>query len=95
MEDLHKKYHDRGVKIIGVVFSSGTRDELETFVTDLGVEFPILMCTNEVRAAYDVSTFPTTYLLDSDKKIRYWMYGILVNTHWDLLVRELLDESSK
>jgi peroxiredoxin len=95
LQKLHKKYGDRNVKIIGVVFSSGTRDEVNKFVSDLGVEFPNLMCTNDVRSAYDVSTFPTTFLLDSDKKIRYWMYGIMVEKHWDQLVAELLEDSKE
>ena len=95
LQRLHEKYDARGVKIIGVVFSSGTRQEVEEFVSELDVEFPNLMCTQEVRSAYDVSTFPTTFLVDSKKRIRYWMYGILVDKHWDQLVRELLEESSK
>ena len=95
LQGLHDKYNTQGVKIIGVVFSSGTREEVAKFVSDLGVEFPNLMCNNEVRADYDVSTFPTTFLLDSGKRIRYWMYGILVDTHWDKLVNELLEGSSK
>lgn len=95
LQSLHEKYGADDVKIIGVVFSSGTRKEVDEFVSDFGVDFPNLMCTNEVRTAYDVSTFPTTFLLDSDKKIRYWMYGILVDKHWDQLVGELLEESSK
>ena len=95
LQGLHKKYGARGVKIMGVVFRSGTREEIGDFVSELGVDFPNLMCTNKVRNAYDVSTFPTTFLLDSQKKIRYWMYGILVGEHWDRLIGELLDESSK
>ncbi len=95
LQNLQEKFGGRGVKIIGVVFSSGTRKEVDKFVSDFGVDFPNLMCTNEVRTAYDVSTFPTTFLLDSDKRIRYWMYGILVDKHWDQLVGELLEESSK
>ena len=95
LQSLHQKYGASGVKIIGLVFSSGTRKEVDKFVSDFGVDFPNLMCTNEVRTAYDVSTFPTTFLLDSDKRIRYWMYGILVDKHWDQLVGELLEESSK
>ena len=95
LQRLHEKYEARGVKIIGVVFSSGTRQELDEFVSELDVEFPNLMCTQKVRSAYDVSTFPTTFLLDSEKRIRYWMYGILVDKHWDQLVRELLEEHTQ
>ena len=95
LQGLHKKYGVRGVKIVGVVFSSGTREEIGDFVSELGVDFPNLMCTNKVRNAYDVSTFPTTFLLDSQKRIRYWMYGILVDEHWERLIGELLDQSSK
>lgn len=95
LQRLHEKYEGRDVRIIGIAFNSGTREELTQFVSDLGVEFPTLMCTSEVRNAYDVSTFPTTFLLDGEKQIRYWMYGILVENHWDQLIAELLEDQSK
>ena len=94
LQTLHEKYDDQDLQIVGIVFSSGTRKEIEAFTSELGVEFPNLMCTNEVRSAYDVATFPTTFLLDSEKRIRYWMYGILVDSHWDRLIEELLEEST-
>jgi peroxiredoxin len=93
LERIHQKYTGRDVKIIGLVYNSGTRDEVASFLDDLGVEFPTLMCSSEVRDAYDVSTFPTTFLLDGKKQIRYWMYGHLVEKHWSQLIVELLDEA--
>jgi peroxiredoxin len=95
LQRLHEEYAGRGVRIVGLVFSSGTREEVGKYVSGLGVDFPNLMCTNDVRQAYDVATFPTTFLLDSDKRIRYWMYGILVEDHWDRLIDELLQDEAK
>lgn len=91
LEKLQEKYADDGVNIIGVVYSSGSRDELTTFLEDLGVTIRTVMCPREVLREYDVSTFPTTFLLDAEHNIRYWMYGILVDWHWDRLIEELLD----
>ena len=95
LQKLHKKYKDRGVVIIGLAFSSGTRDEIIEYLDTLEVDFPTLMCTNKVRLEYDVATFPTTFLLDREKNLRYWMYGIMVEDHWDTIVQELLDEKKK
>jgi peroxiredoxin len=95
LQRLHAKYKGRDVKIIGLVYNSGTRDELTAFVADLGIGFPTLMCSSEVRNAYDVTTFPTTFLLNPSKDIRYWKYGHLVESHWDHLITELLEEQTK
>ena len=94
LQRLCVRYEDREVRIIGLAYNSGTREDLTKFVSDLGIEFPTLMCSSEVRMAYDVTTFPTTYLLDRDKAIRYWKYGHLVETHWDQLIAELLEDQA-
>lgn len=95
LQRLHAKYASRNVKFIGLAYNSGTREELAEFVSSLNVEFPTLMCSSEVRNDYDVSTFPTTFLLNKDKQIRYWLFGHLTERHWDQLIRELIDEQSK
>ena len=95
LEKLHRKYRDRGVVILGLVFSSGTREELTEYLDELGVSFPTLMTPNRVRLEYDVATFPTTFLLDGDKMLRYWMYGIMVEEHWDTIIAELLEDQAE
>lgn len=91
LQRLHEKYEPQGVKIVGLAYSSGSREEVEGFLDDHGVDFPTLMCSTKVVRAYDVATYPTTFVLDDQKHIRYWMYGILVEDHWDQLISEMLD----
>ncbi len=94
MQRVHESYAGRDVKVIGLVYNSGTREDVAKFLADEGVDFPNLMCTSEVRGLYDVSTFPTTFILDGEKRIRYWMYGHVVEKHWSQLAAELLDEAA-
>ena len=92
LDRLNKKYKGRGVVIIGLAWSSGSREEVAEFLGEQNVDIPVLMCSREVSHAYDVATFPTTFLLDRDRRVRYWMYGIMVERHWDKIIQELLDD---
>lgn len=92
LQSLHEQYAGRGVVILGLAYSSGDRDEVRRFTAERGVAFPILLCPRAVTRAYDVATFPTTFLLDETHRIRYWMYSNLVRDHWQQLIEELLAE---
>jgi hypothetical protein len=79
------------VAIVGLAYNSGpSRDEVRTYTEKLGLTFPTLMCSYATAQAYDVATYPTTFALNREKHIRYWMYGILVPEHWDNLIAEML-----
>lgn len=91
LQKLHERYRDFGVRIIGLAYNSGpSREDVRNYVEKLDITFPTLMCTYDVAQRYDVATYPTTFALDSAKRVRYWMYGILVPEHWDTLIREML-----
>lgn len=90
LQKLHEEYAENGVVILGLAYSSGTREEVAAYLDELDVTFPTVMCSSEVARQYDVATYPTTFALDEHKHIRYWMYGILEPEHWDRLIRELL-----
>ncbi len=90
LDALQEQYRDEGLRIISVVYSSGSREDISAFLDELDVDLDTVMCPRATLKDYDVATFPTTFLLDRDRNIRYWMYGILVEWHWDRLVRELL-----
>lgn len=92
LQSLHEKYGDKGVRIVGLAYNSGpSREDVRRFTEGLGVTFPQLMCTYDVAQRYDVATYPTTFALDGEHHIRYWMYGIMVREHWDALIDEMLN----
>lgn len=94
LQDLYEKYAHQGVAIIGLCYSSGTREQVSEFLESNGIDFPNLMCSQQVCDDYAVATFPTSFLLDSERRVHYWMYGILVGEHWDQLVAEMLQRQS-
>jgi len=94
LQRLHEKYSGRGVRILSLCYSSGTREQVQDFLEAADVNIPTLMCTQQVCDEYDVATFPTSYLLNAGGEVHYWMYGILVADHWDELISELLESQS-
>ncbi len=67
--ELYKKYKDQGLEIIGI---SVDKDEnkLKKFVSDNGVNYPIVSFTKEVTEAYGgIQSIPTTFILDHQLNI--------------------------
>ena len=59
----------------------------------LGVTFPVLLDTEKsVSKLYDVSTMPSTMLIDRDGKVRYVHRGYLAGyeDNYEKQIRELL-----
>ncbi len=94
LQKLQGKYADKGVKIVSLVYSSGAREEIRAFLDELDVEVTTLMCSYAVKEAYDVPVFPMTFALDGERNIRYWMFGILVESHWDRLIGEMAEQKN-
>ena len=69
-----------------------TRNAAEV-ATKLGVKFPVLLDTDKrVSKLYDLSTMPSTVIIDRDGKVRYVHKGYLTGYEdtYDKQVRELL-----
>ncbi|GEM_PF-5119688 len=90
LDRLQRRYAAQGLRVLALAYSSGSRVEVARFLAAVGAEPPTLLCDRRTRELYDVMTFPTTYLLDHQRRIRYWMYGILDEEHWDRLIAEAL-----
>lgn len=91
-QTLHEKYGDRGIAIIGIAHASGSRLEVREFADSHGVTYPMLLCHEEVRAAYDVAVFPTTVLIDREGNIRLRRTGRVEVDYWDRAIKRLIEE---
>ena len=70
MEALWQKYKDQGLVVLGVTHDTDTKDDVNTFLQALKLNFPILFDEEGVISElYDVSRIPTTFLIDADGKI--------------------------
>lgn len=89
---LHEKYGDRDLTVLGLAHASGSRRDVEKFADSLGVSFPMLLCVEEVRSAYDVAIFPTTALIDREGRIRLRRSGRVSLSYWERAIEQLLAE---
>jgi thiol-disulfide isomerase/thioredoxin len=72
-EELHQKYKDRGLVVIGVHSSNGG-EKLAEFLKEKKVTFPVAHDTGETADRYGVESFPAYFLIDKNGKV-VWAYS--------------------
>lgn len=63
------------LNVISVVLDHQSRDAVQQFMDEQNVDYPVLVGTDEVREAYNVSAFPTIYVINADGTIRRTAVG--------------------
>jgi peroxiredoxin len=89
---LYEKYRGAGFVLLGVNVDEDKAKAADV-AAKLGVTFPILLDTEKtVSKLYDVSTMPSTMLIDRDGKVRYVHRGYLAGyeENYEKQIRELL-----
>ena len=70
LQKLHEKYKDKGLNVIGIdPFDSVEKDDIANFLKKRGVTYTILLGGNDVANAYNVTGYPTIYLIDKKGKV--------------------------
>ena len=89
---LYEKYRGAGFVLLGVNVDDDTSKAADV-VAKLGVTFPVLLDTEKsVSKLYDVSTMPSTMIIDRDGKVCYVHRGYLAGYEesYEKQIRELL-----
>ncbi len=89
---LYEKYKSSGFVLLGVNVDDDVAKAAEV-AGKLGVTFPVLLDTEKtVSKLYDLSTMPSTVLIDRDGKVRYVHRGYLAGyeDNYEKQIRELL-----
>jgi peroxiredoxin len=89
---LYDKYRASGFVLMGINVDEDTRNAAAV-AAKLGVGFPVLLDTDkQVSRLYDLSTMPSTVLIDRDGKVRFVHRGYLSGYEdvYDKQIRELL-----
>lgn len=87
LQELHEKYSEKGLVVVGVALESGSESEVRAFVENLGITYHICVPSNqgEVKRRYRVNVFPTMYLVDKKGVIRYAEEGYSDDLREELL----------
>ena len=89
---LYDKYRSAGFVLLGVNVDDDARNAADVALK-LGIKFPVLLDTDKaVSHLYDLSTMPSTVLIDRDGRVRYIHKGYLSGYEdvYDKQIRELL-----
>jgi peroxiredoxin len=92
LSKLYERYRGSGFVLMGVNVDDDVSNAAAV-AAKLGVSFPVLLDTDKrVSKLYDLSTMPSTVLVDRDGKVRYVHRGYLsgYENTYDKQVRELL-----
>nr|WP_070121368.1 redoxin domain-containing protein [Bacillus marinisedimentorum] len=84
MPDMEKFYNDKDVEILAVNLTEteGTPGDVQPFVDDFGLTFPILMDTSsDVSSKYRISPIPTSYFIDTKGRIASVSLGAMNYDH--------------
>ena len=91
---LYEKYHASGFVLFGVNVDDDARNAAGAS-SRLGLQFPVLLDTDKkVSRLYDLSTMPSTVLIDRDGRVRYIHLGYKdgLEETYENQIRELLRE---
>ena len=94
LDRLYEKYHAAGFQLLGVNVDEDVRNATGVS-SKLGLHFPVLLDTEKkVSRLYDLSTMPSTVLIDRDGRVRYIHRGYKdgYERRYDEQIRELLRE---
>ena len=94
LDRLYERYHASGFQLLGVNVDDDVRNAAGVS-TKLGLHFPVLLDTEKkVSRLYDLSTMPSTVLIDRDGRVRYIHRGYKdgVEQAYEDQIRELLRE---
>ena len=77
--ELSKELSDKNVKLIGVSLDRGPNvaEDVQNFVTEKGIPYQVVLANEELENAFgNISSIPTTFLVDDQGTIRQTIIGI-------------------
>jgi peroxiredoxin len=75
--ELQKEYGPQGLQIVGVAMDDASKEEIQKFIQEMGVNYTILLGKEAVGQQYGgVDVLPTTFFIDRDGKIVSREFGL-------------------
>jgi len=89
--EIAKEYHGKGVAIIGISMDSVQPSEVATFVKKAGINYPIVMGTDDVANKYGaVEAIPVTVIIAPDGTIVAQQVGMVDKDYLEGYIKKLL-----
>jgi len=82
-----------GFVVLGVSMDNLSRRDVAGYLSDHGITYPVAMATREAVGAFGgINSFPTSFLIDRQGRLRYTIHGVFVEPTLRAAVDRLLLE---
>jgi thiol-disulfide isomerase/thioredoxin len=91
--DLHKKYADQGLVIVGISVDRAGPAVVQRFLQRFGVQYPVGMATPELLSSFIKTNdfpIPITLLIDREGILRHGKLGPMEHADYEKLVKQHL-----
>ncbi len=92
-QEIHQKYGDRGVTVLGISMDRGGPKMVEGFIKKTGYTFQILMSDFKVGQMFGgVPSIPTTFVIGPDGKVAAKFIGLRNKVEYERAIKALKPE---
>ncbi|MBI1788102.1 MAG: TlpA family protein disulfide reductase [Acidobacteria bacterium] len=93
--DFERKYKDKGFAVVGIAMDEEGWQVVKPFITDLAVNYRILLGTTSAADLYGgVDALPTTFLIDQEGRVAATHVGLAGRDTFENGIKELLSGPS-
>lgn len=90
---LHKRWRDRGVRLVGVAVESGEPADIGKFARAHDIDYPVLVAGRDwVRGHFGIIGIPVTLVIDRNQKVRVRLVGPQTAADFVRAVRPLVED---
>ncbi len=91
--DIHEKYQEEGLVILGVSIDKQGKSVVVPFVKKYNVTYPVTIDDGTIMSKYGpIIGIPTTYIIDKEGNLRYFATGAITKKELAPRVEKLLRE---
>ena len=94
-QKVYAAKHAAGFTVVGISMDDLSPRDIAGFLRDHAITYPVAMATRQAVAAFGgVNSFPTSFLIDRQGRLRYTVRGIFAEPTLRVAVDRLLAEGS-
>ncbi len=94
--EFERKHKDQGFAVVGISMDDDGWDAVRPFISQMGVNYRVLVGNDEVAQNYGgVDSLPTTFLIDRAGKIAAVHIGLVSKSSYEKDLEELFADSSR
>ena len=88
---LYSKYRKDGFQMLGISVDQGGIDAVRPFMKEYGINYPVMLATDEVVSAYGgIRGIPTTFVIDKQGRIAASFMGYRPASVFESLIQKLI-----